>query len=76
MLITELGHYFIHFSNQVTCVADTCKIALGSIPNVSNYGNIFLICVRCNISEKDELILFIFVTVINPNRDLIHVKYI
>ena len=33
---------FIHiwYSNEVPCVADICKIAASSIPNLSNYGNI------------------------------------
>ena len=37
---------FIHiwYSNQIPCVADACKIPFGSMPNLSNYGNIFLKC--------------------------------
>ena len=33
---------FIHiwYNNQVPCVADMWKIAFGTIPNLSNYGNI------------------------------------
>ena len=69
--------YSIHiwYSNQVPCVADSCKIALCSMPNLINYANIFILCVCCNITEKNGLILFIFGTIINHNRDLMHVKY-
>ena len=70
---------FIHiqYSNQVPCVTDTYELVLDSMPNFSNYRNIFfnfMFC--CNISEKKGLmILFIFGTVINHKKDLMHVKY-
>ena len=52
------------------------KYPLGSMPNVSNYTNIFLkFYVYNDISEKNGLILVIFGTVINHNRDLMHAKY-
>ena len=69
---------FIHiwYSNQVPCVADAGKISLDYMPNLNTYGNIFLtFYVCCNISEKNGLILFTFGTVINHNKDLMHLKY-
>ena len=33
---------FVWYSNQVLCVADACKIAFGSMPNLSNYRIFFL----------------------------------
>ena len=40
----KTGLIFIHiwYSNQVACVTDICKIAFGSMPNLSDYGNIVL----------------------------------
>ena len=60
---------FIHiwYSNQVLCVTNACEISFTSVPNLSNYANMFLKCyVCCDISEKKGLILFIFGTVNNP----------
>ena len=36
---------FIHiwYSNQVPCIADICIIEFGSMLNLSNYGNIFIL---------------------------------
>ena len=76
MYLTEEWVGFIcGYSNQVPCVADTCKILFYFMPNLSNNANIFLnFCVR-DISEKNGLILFTFGAVISHNRDLMHVKY-
>ena len=53
-----------------------CKILFSSMPNLSNYANIFLtFYVCCNISKENWLILFIFRTVINHLKGLMHVKY-
>ena len=63
------GFYSIWYSNQVPCVADACKVAFDSMPNLSNNAYIFLTCyVCCNISEKNGLILFMFGAVISHNR--------
>ena len=46
---------FIHtniWCNQLPCVADACTISFGSMPNLSNYANIFFTCyVCCTILE-------------------------
>ena len=36
---------FIFGSYQVPCIAHGCKLAFGSVPNVSNYGYMF--CTFC-----------------------------
>ena len=40
-------------SNQI-CLADASKIAFGYVPNLSNYGNIFLtfMCLLLYLGEK------------------------
>ena len=61
-------------SNQVSHGADACKIALCQISVIMAICS-YILCVCCNISEKKGLLLLlIFGTVINHNRDLIHVK--
>ena len=70
---------FIHiwYSNQVhvLCVTNACKRALGSMPNSSNCGICYKFYVFVALSSKRELILFMFGTAINHNKDLMHVKY-
>ena len=62
-LSKECGDFvYMWYSNQVPCVAYACKIVLGSVPNLNNYGHFSYIL--CLISpEKNRLILFIFGTV-------------
>ena len=73
---------FVHiwYFNQVPCVADAFKISFGSMPNlnfmfvlISHIILKFYVC--CDISETIWSILFIFGTIINHKRNLIHVKY-
>ena len=70
---------FIFCSNTpVPCVTYACiKITFGSVSNLSNDGNFFINVVRFMISQKRKgyFILFIFGTIINHNRGLMHVKY-
>ena len=47
---------FIHiwYSTQVPCVVDAYKIAFGSMPNLSNYGNIFLKLYVCGAKSQKK----------------------
>ena len=79
MIEEQRVDFIIWYSNQVPCLVDACKIPFDYMPNLStssNYGNIFYkLDVCCDISEKNGLILFIYGTVINHNRNFMHVKY-
>ena len=66
-LIEERVDFIIFASHQVLCVADTYNIASGCVPNLSNYGNVFINFVCCDILEKKGSILFIFGTIIDHN---------
>ena len=69
---------FIHIWHiyQVLCIAHSCKIALCSVPNVSNYGHSFIGFVYLfAISEKNGLIVFIFGTLIRYHVLLTQIKY-
>ena len=56
-------------------MAHVCKIALGSVPNLSNYSHFFLhfVVICCDISEKRGFILFIIGTVIRYDVLWMHV---
>ena len=66
----------IGYHGQVLWAADACKLELGFVPNLSNYGYIFLyiLIVCCDISEMNLVILFIFDVVIRFYALLMHIK--
>ena len=53
---------FLHigYHDQVVWAADVCKIKVGYVPNLSNYGN-FFINLECFDISKNWSILFIYV---------------
>ena len=94
--LSNYGHIFIHFvyllwylrqdwvvfihvwySNQLPCVTDAyIKYNLAKCQIWVIMPIIFLkFYVCCNISENNVFIIFIFDTIINHSRDLMHVKY-
>ena len=51
------------------------QIAFDSVPNMSIYGHFFiLLCIYCDIAEKNDLVLFIFGTVIRYHVLRTHVN--
>ena len=55
--------------------ADACKIAFGSMSNLSNYGNIFLTFMCYLQYLRKEPVDFVPIGNSNHNIDLIYVKY-
>ena len=69
------GDVHIWHSYQVPCVVHACKGEFGSVPHLSNYVYFFIQLVYLlYISEKSELIIFIFGRVLRYHVSLMHVK--
>ena len=67
----------IGYHDQVPCAAAASNIEFGCVPKLSNYGNFFSIKFQCcDISEKNVIFFFIFVTVIRYNALLMLAKIV
>ena len=68
---------FVHiwYSYQVQYIPHACKIEFDSVSNLSNYGHCFtLLCICCDVSETNDLMLFIFSIIIKYHVLLMLVK--
>ena len=57
-------------------IVNACKISLDSLPNLSNYGHLFIhLCICCDILKRCRLILVIYSTIIRCHVLQTYVKY-